>query len=70
MQASSKTVDTPRSNKNDKVKSLDKPRSTQRTDTENTLNTVANSGSISRTEFSNKSTKIEKPHRNRYCQGQ
>ena len=40
-QASNKIVDTPRSNKYDKVKTLDKSRSTQRNDTENTVNTVA-----------------------------
>ena len=32
-QASSKTVDTPKSNKTDNDKSIDKSRSTQRTDT-------------------------------------
>ena len=36
-QASNKTVDTHKSNKTDKVKSIDKSRSTQRTDTVNTV---------------------------------
>ena len=58
MQASNKTVDTPRSNKTDKVKSLYKSRYTQRTDTENKVN---KSRYISRTNLSNKSTRIEKP---------
>ena len=37
---------------------MDKSRTTQRTDTENT---VYKSGSITRTNISNKSTRIEKP---------
>ena len=37
-QASNKTVDAPRGNKTYKVKSMDKSRSTQRTDTLNTVN--------------------------------
>ena len=53
-QASNKTVDTPRI----KVKSIDKSRSTQRTDTENTVN---KSRSIPRTNVSNKSNRIENP---------
>ena len=57
-QASNKTVDTPRINKTDKVKSLDKSRSTQKTDTENTVN---KSRSIPRTNLSNKSIRIENP---------
>ena len=57
-QVSNKTVDTPRSNKTDKVKSLDKSRSNKRTDTENT---VSKSGSIQRTNLSDKITRIEKP---------
>ena len=65
-QASNKIVDTPRSNKTDKVKSLDKSRSTQRNDTENT---VDKSRSISITSLSNKSIRIEKPT-NRYLQRQ
>ena len=36
-QAYNKRVDTPRSNKTDKVKSIDKSSSTQRTDTEKTV---------------------------------
>ena len=40
-QASNKTVYTPIRNKYEKVKSLNKSRSTQITDTENTVNTVA-----------------------------
>ena len=56
-QAPNKKVDTPRINKTDKVKSIDKSRSTQRTDTENT---VDKSRSIPRTNLSNKSTRIEK----------
>ena len=54
-QASNKIVGTPRRNKNHKVKSLDKSRSTQITDTENT---VDSSRSIPRTNLSNKSTRI------------
>ena len=57
-QASNKTVDTPRSNKTNKVKSIDKSRSTQRTETENTVN---KSRYILRTNLSNKITGIEKP---------
>ena len=60
-QASKKTVDTSSSNKYGKGKSLDESRSTQRTDTENTVNKVNESRYISRTSLSNKSTKIEKP---------
>ena len=56
--SSNKIVDTPRSNKTDKVKSIDKSRCTQITDTENTVN---KSRSIPRTNLSNKSTRIEKP---------
>ena len=56
-QASNKTVDTPRSNKTDKAKLIYKSRSTQRTYTESTED---ESGSIPRTNFSNKSTRIEK----------
>ena len=57
-QASKETVDTPKSNKTDKFKSIDQSRSNQRTDTENT---VDKSGSIPRTNLSNKSTRIENP---------
>ena len=57
-QASNKTVDTPRSNKTDKVKVIYKSRSTQRTDTEKTVN---KSGSIPRTSFYNKITRIKPP---------
>ena len=49
-QASNKTVDTPRRNKTDKVKSIDKSRSTKITDTENT---VDKSRYIPRTKLSN-----------------
>ena len=52
------TVDTPRSNKTEKVKSIDKSRSTERTDTENK---VDKSRYIPRTNLSNKSARIEKP---------
>ena len=57
-QAPNKTVDITISNKTDKVKSIDKSRYTQRTDTENTVN---KSGFISRPNLSNKSTIIKKP---------
>ena len=57
-QAYNKTVDTPKSNKTDKVKSIDKSRSIQRTDTENT---VDKSMSIPRNNLSNKSTIIDNP---------
>ena len=60
-QAYNKTVDTYRSNKYDKGKPLDKSRSTQITDTENTVNKENKSRYISRTSICNKSTKIEKP---------
>ena len=40
---------------------MDKWRSTQRTDTENTVNKVNKSRSVSRNILSNKITKIEKP---------
>ena len=51
-------MDTPRRNKSDKVKSLDKSRSTQITDTENTVN---KSRSIPINSLSNKSNRIENP---------
>ena len=55
----SKTIgDTPRNNKTDKVKSIDKSWSTPRTGKENT---VDKSRSISRTNLSNKTTRILKP---------
>ena len=57
-QASNKTVDTPRRNKTDKVKPIDKSRSTKRTDTKNTVN---RSRYIPRTNLSNKITRIENP---------
>ena len=56
--ASNKTVDTPKSNKTDKVRSIDKSRSTRITDTENK---VDKSRSVPRTNLYNKSTIIEKP---------
>ena len=49
-QVSNEPVDTTKSNKTDKVKSIDKLSYTQRTDTENT---VDKSGSITRTNLSN-----------------
>ena len=55
LQASNKTVYTPRSNKINKVKSLHKSRSAEIADTENTIN---KSRYISRTNLSNKSTRI------------
>ena len=60
-QASNKTVDISSRNKSEQGKSLDKSRSNQRTDIENTVNKVNKSRSISRTSLSNKSTKILKP---------
>ena len=57
-QVSNKTVDTPKSNKNDKVKSIDRSRSTQRTDM---VNTVNKSRYITGNSFSDISTGIEKP---------
>ena len=57
-QASNKTVDIPKRNKTDKVQSLDKSRSTQRTEEENTVN---KSKSIPRTNLSNNSNRIGKP---------
>ena len=57
-QAYHKTVDTPRSNKTDKVKPVDKSRSNQRTDTEKVVN---KSRSVPRTNLSNKGTIIEHP---------
>ena len=57
-QSCNKTVDTPKIIKTDTVKSLDKSRSTQRTDTENI---VDKSRYIPRRNYSNKSTIIEKP---------
>ena len=57
-QASNKTVDTPKSIKTDKVKSIDKSMSTQRTNTENK---VDKSRSIPRSNLSNKITIIENP---------
>ena len=59
-QASNTTIDTPSRNKSDKGRSLDKSRSTQISDTENTLNTVNKSRSISRTCLCNKITRILK----------
>ena len=56
-QTYNKTVYTPRSNKTDKVNSIDKSRSDQTTDAENTVNKL---GSIQGTNLSNKSTRIEK----------
>ena len=53
-QASNKKVDTYSSNKYDKGKSLDISRSTQRTDTENTVNKENKSRSISKTSLSEK----------------
>ena len=58
LQASNESVNTPRINKTDKVKSIFKARSTQRTDSENTVNKLR---SIPRTNLSNKSTGMEKP---------
>ena len=58
--ASNKTVDTPKINKTDTVKSLEKSRSTQRSDTENT---VDKSRSIPISNYSNKSTRIENPQK-------
>ena len=55
LQASNKTVDTPRSNKTDKFKSIDNSMSNQITDTENT---VDKSRSIPITNLSSKSTRI------------
>ena len=55
-QASNKTVNKHRSNKTEKVKSIDKSRSTKITETENT---VDKSRYIPRTNLSNKSTIIE-----------
>ena len=57
-QASNKTVDKPKSNKNDTIKPLDKSRSTQIIGTENILD---KSRSIPRSNYSNKSTRIEEP---------
>ena len=57
-QASNKTLDKPKSNKNDTVKPLDKSRSTQITDTKNT---VDKSISIPRSNCSNKSTRKDNP---------
>ena len=57
LQASNKTLDAPRINKTDTVKLLDKSKSTQRNETENT---VYKSRSIPRSNHSNKSTRIEK----------
>ena len=57
-QAPNKTVDTSKSNKNDTVKEKYKSRSTQRTDT---FNTVDKSRSVPVTNLSNISTRIEKP---------
>ena len=54
---SNKTVDTSKSNETGTVKSLDKSRSTQRTDTENT---VDKSMCIPRSNYSSRSTRIEK----------
>ena len=59
-QAYNKTVDKPKRNKTDTVKSLDKSRYAQITDTENT---VDKSGSIPRSNYSNKSTRIENSHK-------
>ena len=56
-QASNKIVDTPKINKTDTVKSLDKSRFTQIIDTENT---VDKSRSIPISNYSDKSTRIEK----------
>ena len=58
--APNKTVDTPKINKFDKVKSIDKARSTQITDTEKTFD---KSRSIPVTDLSNKSTRIENPQK-------
>ena len=55
-QASNKTVDTPKKHKTYTVKSLDKSRSTQRTDIENT---VDKSRFIPRSNYYSKSTRIE-----------
>ena len=52
-----KSVDTPKSNKTEKVKTIDKSRSTQRTDTEST---VDKSWYIPRTNVYHKSTRIGK----------
>ena len=54
-QSSNKTVDTPKPNETYKLKSIDKSRSTQITDTENT---VDKSRYIPRTNLSNKITRI------------
>ena len=57
-QASHKTVYIPKINKTDKVKLIDKSRSTQRTDTKNNLYKLR---FIPGTNVSNTSTRIEKP---------
>ena len=59
-QASKRKIDRSSSNKSDKCKSLDKSRSTQRTETEDTVKTLNKSRYISSASLSEKSTKIEK----------
>ena len=59
-QASNKTLDTPKINITDKVKSMDKSRSTQITDTEYTVDKSRSTPGI---DFSNISTRIEKPQK-------
>ena len=69
-QESNKTVDTPKINKSEKVKSLYKSRYTIITDTENMVKKVNKSRSISRIILYKKSTRIEPPPRNVYLKRQ